>query len=182
MEAHMTFTTIQVYSKQVLADLYEEHSPGLFRYAFRLLGDQDVAEECVSETFSRFLRAVRDGGGPRDNARAYLYRTAHNWVIDHYRRQPLPPLALDEELHTGEQEHVSQRVAKEMLQEKVRAALLRLPAEQQQVIQLRFLEDWSHEEVAAQVGKSIEATRALQHRAMTALRRMLLEKEEEQND
>jgi RNA polymerase sigma-70 factor, ECF subfamily len=179
MEAHMTLNTSQIYSKQVLTEMYEEHSPGLFRYAYRLLGDQDMAEECVSETFSRFLHAVRDGGGPSDNARAYLYRTVHNWVMDHYRRQPLPSLSLDEELHSGEQEHVSQRVAKEMLRENVRAALLRLPTEQQQVIQLRFLEDWPHEEVAAQLGKSVEATRALQHRAMTALRRMLLVKEEE---
>jgi RNA polymerase sigma-70 factor, ECF subfamily len=182
MEANMTFTTTQTFNKQVLAEMYEEHSPGLFRYAYRLLGDQDVAEDCVSETFSRFLHAVRDGGGPSDNARAYLYRTVHNWVIDHYRRQPLPPLSLEEELHSGEQEHVSQQVAKAMLREKVRAALLRLPTEQQQVIQLRFLEDWSHEEVAAQLGKSNEAIRAMQHRAMEALKRMLLEKEEEQND
>ena len=175
----MTFTIAQPLTKQVLTDMYEEHSPGLFRYAYRLLGDQDIAEECVSETFSRFLYAVRDGGGPSTNARAYLYRTVHNWVMDHYRRQPLPPLSLDEDLHVGEQENVSQSVARGMLREKVRAALLRLPAEQQQVIQLRFLEDWSHEEVASQLGKSVEATRALQHRAMEALRRMLLEKDEE---
>jgi RNA polymerase sigma-70 factor, ECF subfamily len=182
MEANMTFTTTQTYSRQALAEMYEEHSPGLYRYAYRLLGDQDVAEECVSETFSRFLHAVRDGGGPRDNARAYLYRTVHNWVMDHYRRQPLPPLSLEEDMHSGDQDNVSQSVAKELLRKHVRTALLRLPVEQQQVIQLRFLEDWSHEEVAAQIGKSIEATRALQHRAMAALRRMLLEKEEEQND
>lgn len=181
MEANMTLINTQILSKQALAEMYEAHSPGLFRYAYRLLGDQDTAEECVSETFSRFLHAVRDGSGPSDNARAYLYRTVHNWVVDHYRRQPILPLSLDEEMHSGE-EHVSQQFAKEALREKVRAALLRLPAEQQQVIQLRFLEDWSHEEVAAQLGKTSEATRALQHRAMTALRRMLLEKEEEQND
>jgi RNA polymerase sigma-70 factor, ECF subfamily len=179
MEANMIFTTTQRMGKQELADLYEAQSPGLYRYAYRLLGDQNVAEDCVSETFSRFLQAVKGGGGPSENARAYLYRTVHNWVIDHYRRQPLPPLSLEDEMHSGEQDHVSQRVAKEMLRERVRSALLRLPAEQQQVIQLRFLEDWSHNEVAAQLGKSAEATRALQHRAMDALRRMLLEKEEE---
>ena len=179
MEANMTFTTTQAISKQALADMYEAYSPGLYRYAYRLLGEQEVAEDCVSETFSRFLHAVRDGGGPSENARAYLYRTAHNWVMDHYRRQPLPPLSLDEDIHSRDQENISQRVAKGMLREKVRFALLRLPAEQQQVIQLRFLEDWSHEEVAVQLGKSVEATRALQHRAMGALRRMLLEKEEE---
>jgi RNA polymerase sigma-70 factor (ECF subfamily) len=178
MEAYMTFTTPQVYSKQVLADLYEEHSPGLFRYAYRLLGDQDVAEECVSETFSRLLHALNNGGGPSDNTRAYLYRTTHNLVMDHFRRQPISPISLDEELHASEVDHVSQRVAKDLLRDQVRAALLQLPAEQQQVIHLRFLEDWPHEDVAAQIGKSVEATRALQHRAMEALRRLLLEKEE----
>jgi RNA polymerase sigma-70 factor, ECF subfamily len=179
MEINMTLTSWQTTSKQELANIYEEHSPGLYRYAYRLLGDQDMAEECVSETFSRFLRAIRDGGGPNENARAYLYRTVHNWVMDHYRREPLPPLSIDEEWHSGEQENVSKRVAKAMLREKVRAALLRLPQDQQQVIHLRFLEDWSHEEVATQLGKSAEATRALQHRAMSALRRMLLDQEDE---
>lgn len=175
----MTLMTRQRINKQALSELYEEQSPGLYRYAFRLLGDQHLAEECVSETFSRFLQAIKGGGGPSDNPRAYLYRAVHNWVVDHYRRQPLPPLSLEEEMHAGEQEDVSQKVAKAMLREKVRSALLRLPPEQQQVVQLRFLEDWSHEEVAAQLGKSNEATRALQHRAMNALRRMLLDKEEE---
>lgn len=175
----MIFTAVRSINQQALADLYEEHSPGLFRYAFRLLGDQDKAEECVSETFSRFLHVVRNGRGPSENAKAYLYRTVHNWVIDHYRREPLPPLSLDENWISGEQDTVPQSVANGMLREKVRAALLRLSVEQQQVVQLRFLEDWSHEEVAAQLGKTVDATRALQHRAMEALRKMLLEKEEE---
>jgi RNA polymerase sigma factor (sigma-70 family) len=57
----------------------------------------------------------------------------------------------------------------------VRAALLRLPPEQRQVIELRFVEDWPHDAVAAALGKTVEATRALQHRALTSLRRILLE-------
>jgi RNA polymerase sigma-70 factor (ECF subfamily) len=50
-----------------------------------------------------------------------------------------------------------------------------LPAEQRQVIVLRFMEDWSHNDVAEALGKTIEATRALQHRAVAALRQMLAE-------
>ena len=64
-------------------------------------------------------------------------------------------------------------VGVELERERIRAALLRLPPEQRQVIELRFLEDWSHKEVAAALGKSEEATRALQHRALTTLRRYL---------
>jgi RNA polymerase sigma-70 factor, ECF subfamily len=69
----------------------------------------------------------------------------------------------------------SQLVAGEMERDRVRAALLRLPPDQRQVIELRFVEDWSHDAVAAALGKTVEATRALQHRALTALRRILLE-------
>jgi DNA-directed RNA polymerase specialized sigma24 family protein len=58
--------------------------------------------------------------------------------------------------------------------------VFRLPPEQQQVIQLRFIEDWSHEEVAGYLGKTVEATRALQHRGLASLRKMLLGQEEEE--
>ena len=69
-----------------------------------------------------------------------------------------------------------------MERERVRVALLRLPSEQQQIIQLRFLEDWSHVEVAQVVGKRIDATRSMQYRAIVSLRRMLIEYEEEESN
>lgn len=164
-----------VFDRQTLVDIYEQHNAELYRYAYRLLGEDALAEDCVSETFSRFLKAVRDGIGPVENVRAYLYRVAHNWVTDHYRRQPLPPLSLDADLHGVVEANPSHVVAGQMEQERVRAALSHLPPDQRQVIELRFVEDWSHEAVAAALGKSVEATRALQHRALITLRRILLE-------
>ncbi len=77
-----------IFDKQSLVAIYEQHSPGIFRYAYRLLGDRELSEECVSETFSRFLQAVRNGRGPNENVQGYLYRVAHNWVTDHYRHRP----------------------------------------------------------------------------------------------
>jgi RNA polymerase sigma-70 factor (ECF subfamily) len=172
-ESRLINTT--VFDRQALVTIYEQHNAELYRYAFRLVGDSALAEDCVSETFSRFLKAVRDGIGPVENVRAYLYRVAHNWVTDYYRRQPLPPLSLEADLHGATDANPSHLVAGQMEQERVRAALVNLPPDQRQVIELRFVEDWSHEEVAAALGKSVEATRALQHRALTALRKVLLE-------
>ena len=180
METPIAFINPRTLSKQALTEIYEQHSPGVYRYAYRLLGDQDMAEDCVSETFSRFLRLIRQDNTPIENVRAYLYRMAHNWVMDHYRKQPLPLLSLDDDLRADTTTNPSAKVAQKMLRERVRAALLRLSAEQQQVIQLRFLEEWSHEEVAVALGKTSEATRALQYRAMEALRRMLIEKDMEE--
>ena len=163
------------FDRQTVVSIYEQHNAEIYRYAYRLLGDNALAEDCVSETFSRFLKAVRDGIGPVENVRAYLFRVAHNWITDHYRRQPLPPLSLDADLHGATEANPSQLVAGQMEQDRVRAALLRLPPDQRQVIELRFVEDWSHEAVASALGKSVEATRALQHRAIATLRRILLD-------
>lgn len=163
-------------AKQALVEIYEFYSPRLYRYAFRLLGNQDLAEECVAETFSRFLRAVQLDRRKPDNVQAYLYRTAHNWIIDQYRLREMDEL--DPEKHIDPTGNPSMAVAERLEQERVRSALLHLPAEQRQVVVLRFLEDWSHEQVADVIGKSIEATRAIQHRAIAALRRLLVEREE----
>jgi RNA polymerase sigma-70 factor (ECF subfamily) len=69
-----------------------------------------------------------------------------------------------------------------MEHERVRSAILRLPPEQQQIIQLRFLENWSHDDVAQVLGKTADATRSMQYRAITSLRRMLIEEQEEESD
>lgn len=175
----MLSTGTETFTKRDLIGIYEENSPGIYRYAIRLLGDKTTAEDCVSETFSRFLQAIRRGGGPTENVRAYLYRVAHNWITDFYRSQPLPhqPIEFNEPVDLGSNPSI--RLSEEMERERVRVALLSLPPEQQQVIQLRFLEDWSHEEVAEVLDKTVEATRSLQYRALVSLRRMLIEKMEE---
>ena len=159
--------------KQALIEIYEHHSSGIFRYAYRMLDDHDLAEDCVADTFHRFLVAVQKGT-PFENTRAYLYRIAHNWITDHYRRQP-PAIALDEDYHKAPEGNPSQIVGEELDRQRVRSALLRLSPEQRQVIELRFMENWSHNEVADALGKSIEATRALQYRAVEALRQILSE-------
>lgn len=162
-------------TKQTLVGIYEQHSPGLYRYAYRLLGDRHLAEECVSETFSRFLQSVRNGRWPDQNVQGYLYRMAHNWATDQYRKRTLETVELDAELHSDPLENPAHQYAEGMERERVREALMALPEEQRKVVMLRLMEQWSHEEVANAIGKTVEATRALQHRALTTLRRLLLD-------
>jgi RNA polymerase sigma-70 factor, ECF subfamily len=163
--------------KDELVEIYDQYSPRLYRYALRLLGDPDMAEECVAETFSRFLQALKRGGGPTSNLQAYLYRVAHNWIIDYYRNKPVQE-QLHPELADDKLENPLVQVTEEIQRERVRVALFHLTPEQRQVIMLRFYEDWPHEDIAKMIGKTAQATRALQHRALEALRRMLVEQED----
>ena len=160
-------------SKQDIVELYEQFSPYLYRYAVRLLGDVDLAEDCVSDTFSRYLQSLSKGGGPRENLRAYLYRTAHNWVIDHFRRNSKEAVSIQAIDMVDPIDSPANQLSIDQEREKVRKALLRLPIDQQQVIMLRFLDDLPHEQVAEIMGRTIEATRALQYRALSALRSIL---------
>jgi RNA polymerase sigma-70 factor (ECF subfamily) len=164
----------QAFDLDCLAEIYDRYSPGLFAYALRQLGDEHLAEDCVAETFSRFLMAVRAGKGPGDYLQAYLYRIAHNWISDSYRRGPAPMLELDENLAGGDQHKPDVQAEANLEGERVRAALRNLTAEQRQVITLKFLEGWENDEIAAAVQKPVGAVKALQHRALASLRRLLL--------
>lgn len=166
------------YDQQTLAEIYDRYSPGIFRYAVRLLNDVEQAENCVSETFSRLLQALQRGGGPKDHLQAYLYRIAHNWITDQYRRQPSLPL--DAEYAVDPDPKVDPQSAgyDTILQDQVRTALMELTPEQRQVIVLKFLEDWSNAEVAEAMSKPVGAVKSLQHRGLAALRRLLFETSE----
>jgi RNA polymerase sigma-70 factor (ECF subfamily) len=157
----------------VLAEIYDSYSPQLYVYALRLLGDQNQAEDCVAETFHRLLNAFRDGKGPQQNLKPYLYRIAHNWIMDLYRRQPIPPLSLEEREFPADGEHVESEVARRLTQERTRAALLRLTPDQRQVITLKFYDGWENEQIAASLQKPVGAVKSLQHRALESLKRIL---------
>lgn len=169
---HELLTQAGKFDTHALAEIYDLYSPRLYRYAMRLLGDASAAEDCVSETFSRFLKALQAGRGPCDYLQAYLFRTAHNLVADHYRRAT-PTVELDENLpQTDTTEGLTEN---NLCRSRVRAALHQLTEDQQQVVSLKFLEGWENEEIARALHKPVGAVKSLQHRALAQLQKILLD-------
>ena len=161
------------FDERALADIYDLYSPGIYRYAWRLLGDVELAEECVADTFSRFLEALKHRRGPRDHLKAYLYRIAHNWISDHYRRRP-PGSVSVEDINLSEPDSGSDHAAMQAIRRQVVwNALGELTPDQRQVIVLKYLEGWSNAEIAQSLDKPISAVKALRHRGIRALRRLL---------
>lgn len=115
--------------------------------------------------------------------RAYLYRITHNLITDSFRREPPPPLELQEEqLEEEEGQEPSKIVAAQQEEDAIRQALRLITPEQRQVIVLRFLEGWSSPDIAQTMEKSLGAVKALQHRGLAALERILLESPAEPED
>jgi RNA polymerase sigma-70 factor (ECF subfamily) len=159
---------------KALAEIYDTHSPGLYRYAMRLLGDTSLAEDCVAETFARFLSALQKRRGPRDHLQAYLYRIAHNWIVDSYRGQE-QTLELDDAIRS-EADIPEVEAAKHIRQKQLRKAIRHLTPDQQMVISLKYLDEWRNEEIARVLKKPVGAVKSIQHRALKSLQRLLAEK------
>jgi RNA polymerase sigma-70 factor (ECF subfamily) len=165
--------------RNTLGGIYDEYHPLLYRYIYRRVGDVETARDLTADVFRRFLQATVNGNGPNDQLRAWLYRVAHNIVVDHYRRQHVRQTDLKEEQLVKADDDPGTTAELRIQCVTVRSALERLTTDQQQVIVLKFLEGLTNDEVAHITQKSVGAVKALQHRALAALRRQLIPLEEE---
>jgi len=162
------------YDQNALAMIYDQYSTALYKYAYRQTGSQQLAEDCVAETFSRFLNAMQQKRGPRNYLRPYLYRIAHNWIIDQFRSQK-PADGLDEhaEFIESKQVGVEARIIGEETAVQLRQYIKRLNSDQHQVIALKHLEGMSNQEVAEIMGRSVGSVKALNSRALENLRKFM---------
>jgi RNA polymerase sigma-70 factor (ECF subfamily) len=166
-------TRIRANDPDALAELYDRFAPVLYAYIYRRVGEQRLAEDLTGDVFVNALAALRRGQFASESLMAWLYRLAHNRVMDHYRRerQTLVPLAAELPAADDVPEAARQRRLRAWLRE----ALRRLTGDQQQVLALRFGQGMSAAETARALGKTEESIRALQHRALHALRRLMEE-------
>ncbi|HLZ08566.1 MAG TPA: sigma-70 family RNA polymerase sigma factor [Chloroflexota bacterium] len=153
--------------------LYESHVDRIYRYVYFRVGTTGDAEDLTEIVFLKAWEAI-DRYQPRGVPFvAWLYRLAHNLVVDSYRsrRQTVPLDDLTEAEEPGAD--VMELVEERLDAEEVRAALRTLSPEHQQLIVLRFVEGLSHAEVAEITGKSEGAMRVVQYRALQMLARAL---------
>lgn len=156
-------------------ELYYRYFPKMYTYAYRRIGDSASAEDIAAQVFLEayiHLESFQYRGIPIS---AWLYRIAHNLSTDHLRRrnrirfQPLGDEEPCDQLNAEDHEDAI------TIRDEVTAALRRLTPEQRQVVVMRFMEGMSRADVASATGKSLEAVKALQHRALTSLRHRLEE-------
>ena len=178
-QVKLLLNRIQQFDTQALTEVYDSYSPKIYGYVYRRTGHVETSQEITAETFHRLLVALKNNSGPRDNLSAWLYRVAHNLIVDYYRNNTQQEtLELEEESlakSLPDQELGTQRE----LAAQARAALLQLTALQQQVIVLRYLEGLSLKETAQIVQRDVSAVKSLQHRALNSLRRLIEESEDE---
>ncbi len=160
--------------EQALGAIFDMYYPLLYRYIYHQVGHTTTAEDLTAEVFLRLLRQLRSERGPDRRLKAWLYRVAHNLVVDHWRRDAhRHHEQLDEQLPDVE-EGTEQQAHRAILRRQARAALDTLTDKQRAVIILKFLEGMDNTEIADVLEMTVGAAKALQSRGLAAMRSYLV--------
>lgn len=157
--------------ERALSEIHDQFYPAIYRYALYRTGRTEVADDIASEVFLRLLDALHAGRAPQTTLRGWLFGVASNLMADHFRRAPRESEPLNESFAAPGSP--AAEVELRLREQQVRAALRQLTREQQEALALRFGDGYSVEETADIMGKSVNAVKALQFRALEALRRLL---------
>ncbi len=169
-----------------LEELFETemlpHLQALFRFAFKLTGNEEDANDLVQDTYLkayRFIHSYEKGS----NAKAWLFRILKNSFINNYRKVSKQPSKVDYDeaenfLNTGISSHsdsidMRQKMFRGLIGDEVSVALNKLPVDFRAVIILCDIEDFTYEEISKIIDIPIGTVRSRLHRARKMLREML---------
>jgi len=158
---------------QAFGDLYERYLVPIYRYIYARIGEVREAEDLTETVFVKAWQALPKFKRGKASFRTWLYRVAHNLLVDHHRThkeeielpengklQSTSPLPEEQVIATERSEYLA-------------AGIRRLNPQYQEILTLRFINEMSHEESAQVMDKSVGAVRVLQHRALKALQEQL---------
>lgn len=158
---------------EAVSRLYRRHVESIYRYIHLRVGRQDLAEDLTGDVFVRALEALRTYQYRGVPFSAWLYRIAHDRVVDYYRREA----RREEDVMVEEPQDAERGPASTLeaglARERLGKALRRLTPDQQMVISLKFGEDMTNVQVAELMDKTEGAVKSLQHRALASLKRLM---------
>lgn len=174
MHIHMHKT--QEESEITITHLYNTYAQGMLTYVQMHTTSQEDAEDIVVEVFLAALENKKFGTLPEKAQQLWLWRVAHNKIIDTYRRSKFRQSVAIEQVADGlfeDETHSPEYAA--LRQEDYIALhvhLQSLPALQQEILRLRFGQELSCREIANRLGKQENAVRVTLSRSLNLLRRI----------
>jgi RNA polymerase sigma-70 factor, ECF subfamily len=157
-----------------IADLYERYSPVVYRFLRRRIdGSDQVVEDLTADVFVKVFQKLDryvERGLPFT---AWLYRIAHNCLVDYLRTLPRQSATSLDAVAEMPEHHAGREFGRVLDRAMLEPALAKLTDEQREAIELRFFEGLPVADAAERMGRSEEAVKKLQARALANLRRYL---------
>jgi RNA polymerase sigma-70 factor (ECF subfamily) len=161
-------------NRWAFTQIYDIYFDRIYRYIYVRVRKQAEAEDLTQEVFIKALKAIGSYKIGKAPFASWLFRIAHNQVIDYVRKYAKnPETSLDDAPPSvGSEDPVAMTERKFEIAE-LNAAVMELPPAQQEVISLRFVAGLPIADVAKILGKSEGTVKALQFNGTVSLRRLL---------
>ena len=160
-------------AKIALASLYGEYYDRIVRYIFIRVNDQSEAENLGGDVFLRALQSLDSYRGRPEQMRAWLFKIAHNLVVDYWRKMGKQKTVSIDEVEVPDRLNIAEVVETELEVERLKKILKWLTPAQREVIGLRVFGGLSSAEVGKMLGKSSGAVREMQRAAVETLRKQM---------
>jgi RNA polymerase sigma-70 factor, ECF subfamily len=158
--------------------IYTDYFTPLFRYILSQTKNQEVTEDLIQNVFLKVLKQKNDKNCNDFPPLPYFFTIARNTVIDYWKKKKEISTDISGILFSSlidKQENPQERLEKETRLNNLKKALEKLTFEQKEVLTLRFISDISNKEISQTLGKSEEAIRQIQYRAIKKLREIIYE-------
>ncbi len=158
------------------SELYEQFFDRIYGYVSFKTGSASEAEDITGEVFVRMLESIHKFRWQGHPFSSWLFRIAHNLVVDHFRKNSKRSIVSLENTTTNVEAaavDIDSHIDTELSMGDVRKAMVGLTELQKEVISLRFAAGLSVAETAEAIGKKGNAVKALQHAGLKKLRRLL---------
>jgi len=166
-------TAVTKSTKAMIGILYEQYYDSIVRYIFIRINDQSEAENLGGDVFLKALQSLDSFKGRTEQMRAWLFRIAHNLVVDYLRKMSKRKTVSLSNVEVRDKVSTEETVETKLEMERLSNALKQLTPAQREVIGLRFFAGLSSDEVSKILGKSSGAVREMQHAAVETLRKQM---------
>jgi RNA polymerase sigma-70 factor (ECF subfamily) len=164
----------QAGDREALEELYLLHFDRIYSYLHMSVGNRHDAEDLTTQTFLKMLESIGRFRWQAAPFSAWLFRIAHNLAMDHFRARRRWQPEEDVPEPRGQEEPSAETLAMRTIgRESMLTMIEGLSPEQQQVLTLKFVFNFSNGEVAGILGKTEGAIKSLQHRALVSLQKQL---------
>ena len=156
---------------EAFGELYSIYLDRIYRYVFYQVKDRMTAEDITEEVFVKAWQAIGSCKGKEATFSAWLYRIAHNHMINTLRKKQ--KITSIETKNLVDDSNPEIEIETALDHQELLATIAGLPQNQKEVIILKFIEEMDNREISRVLGKREGAIRILQMRALTNLRQKL---------
>lgn len=157
-------------------DAYDTYADAIFRYCYYRVFDRDKAKDYVQETFCRTWKYIIEGN-EIENIRAFLYKTANNFIIDESRKKKA--VSLDNIMEKGFSPSIDTRQKDEnyLTGKEVILIINTLDEKYREAVTMRYIDDLSPKEIASITGDTEDNVSVKIHRGLQKVKKLLKDQE-----